>query len=95
MPQLYPGSATRPAVAVNLSPVISPPCVLAPVLSPYPARCGNQATSTQRAAQGYSQRFGIVYVDYETLERIPKASYYWYRDLIARAADPTAPVSSA
>ena len=34
---------------------------------------------------GYSQRFGIVYVDYETLERVPKASYYWYRDLIAGA----------
>jgi beta-glucosidase len=34
-------------------------------------------------AQGYSQRFGIVYVDFETLERIPKSSYYWYGDLIA------------
>jgi beta-glucosidase len=34
---------------------------------------------------GYSQRFGIVYVDYETLERVPKASYFWYRDLIAGA----------
>jgi beta-glucosidase len=32
---------------------------------------------------GYSRRFGIVYVDYETLERVPKASYLWYRDLIA------------
>jgi beta-glucosidase len=44
-------------------------------------------------AQGYSQRFGIVYVDYETLERIPKASYYWYRDLIAGITDSPAPVS--
>jgi beta-glucosidase len=35
---------------------------------------------------GYSQRFGIVYVDYETLERVPKASYFWYRDLIAGAS---------
>jgi beta-glucosidase len=34
-------------------------------------------------AYGYSQRFGIVYIDYETLERIPKASYAWYRDFIA------------
>jgi beta-glucosidase len=34
-------------------------------------------------AFGYSRRFGIVYVDYETLERVPKASYHWYRDLIA------------
>jgi beta-glucosidase len=24
-----------------------------------------------------------VYVDYETLERVPKASYAWYRDFIA------------
>jgi beta-glucosidase len=34
-------------------------------------------------AHGYSQRFGIVYVDYPTLERVPKSSFYWYRDLIA------------
>jgi beta-glucosidase len=34
-------------------------------------------------ALGYSKRFGIVFVDYETLERVPKASYRWYRDFIA------------
>ena len=34
-------------------------------------------------AYGYSTRFGIVYVDFETLERVPKASYHWYRDIIA------------
>jgi beta-glucosidase len=34
-------------------------------------------------AEGYSKRFGLVYVDYPTLERIPKASFAWYRDLIA------------
>ena len=34
-------------------------------------------------ANGHSKRFGIVYVDYPTLERIPKESYYWYRDFIA------------
>jgi beta-glucosidase len=34
-------------------------------------------------AHGYSKRFGIVYVDYPTLARIPKSSYYWYRDFIA------------
>ena len=32
---------------------------------------------------GYSKRFGLVYVDYPTLERIPKDSFSWYRDLIA------------
>ncbi|MCJ7727538.1 MAG: family 1 glycosylhydrolase, partial [Actinobacteria bacterium] len=31
---------------------------------------------------GYSKRFGIVYVDYETQERILKDSALWYRDLI-------------
>ena len=34
-------------------------------------------------AEGYSKRFGIVYVDYPTLERVPKGSFYWYRDFIA------------
>ena len=34
-------------------------------------------------AFGYSRRFGIVYVDFETLERVPKDSFTWYRDLIA------------
>jgi beta-glucosidase len=36
-------------------------------------------------AQGFSKRFGLVYVDYETLARVPKASFSWYRDLIARS----------
>jgi len=36
---------------------------------------------------GYAQRFGLVYVDYPTLERIPKSSYSWYRDLIAASRD--------
>ncbi|GAA4916203.1 GH1 family beta-glucosidase [Streptomonospora salina] len=33
-------------------------------------------------AFGYDRRFGIVRVDYETLERIPKDSYHWYRGLV-------------
>ncbi len=41
-------------------------------------------------AHGYSKRFGIVYVDYPTLARIPKDSFWWYRDAIA--AQRTAPV---
>ena len=36
---------------------------------------------------GYSQRFGIVYVDFETQRRIPKRSALWYRDRIAAATD--------
>jgi beta-glucosidase len=34
-------------------------------------------------AEGYSQRFGLVHVDYPTQRRIIKKSGYWYRDLIA------------
>jgi beta-glucosidase len=32
---------------------------------------------------GYSKRFGIVHVDYETQRRVPKRSGLWYRDYIA------------
>lgn len=31
---------------------------------------------------GYSKRFGLVYVDYESQQRILKKSAYWYRDVI-------------
>jgi beta-glucosidase len=34
-------------------------------------------------AEGFSKRFGLIYVDYPTLARIPKSSFAWYRDLIA------------
>ena len=34
-------------------------------------------------AEGYSKRFGLVYVDYRTQERIPKLSAHWYRRLIS------------
>jgi beta-glucosidase len=34
-------------------------------------------------AWGYWKRFGLIYIDYATLERVPKGSFYWYRDLIA------------
>jgi beta-glucosidase len=33
-------------------------------------------------AHGYSKRFGITYVDYETQERILKSSGKWYRQTI-------------
>ena len=31
---------------------------------------------------GLSKRFGLIYVDFETQERTPKLSYWWYRDVI-------------
>ena len=34
-------------------------------------------------AEGFSKRFGLVHVDFDTLVRTPKDSYGWYRDLIA------------
>ena len=35
-------------------------------------------------ANGYSKRFGVVFVDYETQERILKDSAIWYKDLIKK-----------
>ncbi|HEX7057285.1 MAG TPA: GH1 family beta-glucosidase [Bacilli bacterium] len=34
-------------------------------------------------AYGYSKRFGIVHVDFATLERTKKDSYFWYKKTIA------------
>ena len=31
---------------------------------------------------GYANRFGLTYVDYPSLRRIPKSSFHWYADLI-------------
>jgi beta-glucosidase len=32
---------------------------------------------------GFQPRFGLLYVNYRTLERIPKMSYHWYKNLIS------------
>lgn len=36
-------------------------------------------------AEGFTQRFGLVHVDHATSRRTPKASYDWYRALIAQS----------
>lgn len=35
---------------------------------------------------GYTKRFGIIHINYETLERTPKDSALWYRDFISGKA---------
>lgn len=35
-------------------------------------------------ARGYDERFGLIFVNYQTQERIWKDSAYWYRDVIAK-----------
>jgi beta-glucosidase len=39
-------------------------------------------------ALGYSRRFGLVHVDYETLRRTPKESARWFADVIRRGGLP-------
>ena len=73
--------------------------------TPSPARsptaCRSAATTSGRCSTTSSgrtataKRFGIVYVDYATLERVPKSSFYWYRDFAAaRREGHTWPVSA-
>jgi beta-glucosidase len=41
-------------------------------------------------AEGYSQRFGIVWVDFDTGERVIKQSARWYAGVAGRNALPDA-----
>ena len=34
-------------------------------------------------AEGYTQRFGLVHMDFERQQRTPRRSYHWYHDVIA------------
>ncbi|MCQ2399081.1 MAG: family 1 glycosylhydrolase, partial [Clostridia bacterium] len=36
---------------------------------------------------GYYPRFGLVYIDYNTYERIPKKSFYFYKEVIKQSGD--------
>jgi beta-glucosidase len=46
-------------------------------------------------AWGYWKRFGIVYVDFPTQERVPKQSFEWYREFIAAQRSPAADEAAA
>ena len=39
-------------------------------------------------AWGYTRRFGMIYVDYDSQRRIPKASAQWYAEVIRRGGPP-------
>ncbi|MFD5098079.1 GH1 family beta-glucosidase [Streptomyces albidochromogenes] len=39
-------------------------------------------------AEGYTQRFGLVHIDYETLARTPKASFHWLREALREQRPP-------
>ena len=38
----------------------------------------------QEWAKGYDQRFGMVWVDFESQQRIPKESARWYSGVIGQ-----------
>lgn len=42
-------------------------------------------------AEGYQRRFGLVWVDYATQERLPKESFSWYRDIVRTNSVPSRP----
>jgi beta-glucosidase len=39
-------------------------------------------------AQGYTKRFGLIHIDYETQRRTWKDSAHWYRDVISAGGLP-------
>jgi hypothetical protein len=42
-----------------------------------------------RLLSRYSQRFGLVHVDFQTLKRTPKKSFYWLRALSRARSRPS------
>ena len=44
---------------------------------------------------GYKQPFGLLHVDFDTLARTPKASYYWLQEVLAARKDAAAPALDA
>jgi beta-glucosidase len=46
-------------------------------------------------ASGYRPTFGLVKVDLKNQSRLPKDSFYWYRDLIQRSRSVASPLASS
>lgn len=46
-------------------------------------------------ASGYRPTFGLVKVDFKNQTRLPKDSFYWYRDLIQRSRSASLPLASS
>ena len=51
--------------------------------STYAATSCGRCWTTSSGRYGYSKRFGIVYVDFATQQRIPKDSARWYAAVVA------------
>ena len=45
--------------------------------------------------QGFDQRFGLVWVDQQTLQRIPKESFAWYREVVAPESEVSVALEAA
>ena len=41
-----------------------------------------RCSTTSNGARSYANRFGLVYVDHATQQRVPKASARWYARMI-------------
>ena len=54
-----------------------------------------RSSTTSSGPTDTRKRFGIVYVDYPTQERIPKESFHWYRDFILAQRAPGSANESA
>jgi beta-glucosidase len=42
------------------------------------------ATDNFEWTEGYSQRFGLIYINFKTQERWVKNSGYWYRQFLSK-----------
>jgi beta-glucosidase len=51
--------------------------------SPTPSSSQTSTMDNFEWAEGYKHRFGMIYVDFATQQRLLKDSAYWYRDVIA------------